>query len=103
MMSCAAASFDTILSIRLVHMAIPSRSRPFFLCTECLQSNGFGSAGTTRPALGPFQQIRGKKKKSTRGPTTLPARLLEDVKAFGRKGTDVVVSQDLATVADIRQ
>lgn len=59
-------------------------------CTDCLRSYAFGGSGQTEGRLQAgivTQQVRGKKK-VVNTPSTVPVRLLKDVKTFGKKGKE---------------
>lgn len=61
-------------------MALPFRPRSIPLCSACVRSYD-----ASIPPTALRQQIRGKKKMANEG-STVPVRLLKNVKTFGKKG-----------------
>ncbi|QIW94930.1 hypothetical protein AMS68_000448 [Peltaster fructicola] len=57
-----------------------------------MRSYALGILREARPALGGLEHVRGKKKKSTRGPLSIPVRLKQDLPGFGAKGTIIPVA-----------
>ena len=54
------------------------------LCSSCIRRV---AGGDISQLWFPFhRQLRGKKKKTTKLPTTINVKLLDDIKGFGRKG-----------------
>jgi len=67
-------------------MALPLRPRAIPQCSACIRNYTFGSV--SEPAINGSalrQQVRGKKKLVNTS-STVPVRLLKDVKTFGRRG-----------------
>jgi hypothetical protein len=72
-------------------MSLPLRPRAIPQCSACIRSYAFG--GINEPAIGApglGQQVRGKKKIVVAA-STVPVRLLKNIKAFGRKGMEALV------------
>lgn len=80
---------DVNLVYRISQVASPNMSllgtRPTTRCTECMRSFAYGYLKEARAALGSIEHVRGKKR-STRGPLTIPVRLLRDMPAYGPAG-----------------
>ncbi|KAK4542210.1 hypothetical protein LTR36_007058 [Oleoguttula mirabilis] len=72
-------------------MALPLRPRAIPQCSACIRSYTFGGIPETISGGALRQQVRGKKKLVNTS-TTVPVRLLKNVKTFGRKGAIVPIS-----------
>ncbi|KAK5125800.1 hypothetical protein LTR85_012076 [Meristemomyces frigidus] len=73
-------------------MALPLRPRAIPQCSACVRSYAFGAFTEPATSGGALrQQVRGKKKLVNTA-TTVPVRLLKNVKTFGRKGAIVPIS-----------
>jgi hypothetical protein len=74
---------------RYTTMALPLRPRAIPQCTACIRSYASATLGdAASPVPSAFrQQVRGKKKLVNTS-STIPVRLLRDVKMWGKEGMD---------------
>ncbi|GAB7363580.1 hypothetical protein MBLNU230_g4151t1 [Neophaeotheca triangularis] len=73
-------------------MSSSLRPRVLPQCSSCLRSYALGGQAEGSMRAGAVtQQVRGKKKVA-HAPSTVPVRLLRDVKAFGKKGSIVPIA-----------
>ena len=95
--------FNELSFVRSDHMALPLRPRTIPQCSACLRTYAFGSTWTAEAATAGFgQQVRGKKK-IVNTTSTVPVRLLKNVKTFGKKGKHqcVLALSEGSLIADL--